>query len=113
VIDDRLGAFRQDLEALLERMDAALARIRPSDDGDRGGGDRERELLAQLKTALEQEDLDAMDRTLEELKALPLTPPTRDALPDIVECILSADFKKATSAVDALNSKAIAKGAAP
>jgi HPt (histidine-containing phosphotransfer) domain-containing protein len=103
-IHDRLGAFRQDLEALIERTEAALAQIRPPDSGD-GGGDRERELLMQLKTALEQEDLDTMDKTLEDLKALPPAPPTRDALSSLAECILSADFKKARAVVEALNSK--------
>jgi signal transduction histidine kinase/CheY-like chemotaxis protein/HPt (histidine-containing phosphotransfer) domain-containing protein len=130
-IHAHLDAFRKDLGALLTRMDAALAQARPRDDGAGGGnggewrilpwgqktqdgearggsggdigGGRERELLTQLETALEREDLDAMDKALEDLKALPPSPGTRDALSGIVESILSADFKKAKATVQALN----------
>jgi signal transduction histidine kinase/DNA-binding response OmpR family regulator len=112
-IDEYLPAFREDLEGLLERIGAALAQARPAADaaeGENGEGGqpsaRERELLALLKTALEQKDLDAMDKMLEDLKALQLTPGTREALSGIAECILLADFQKAEAAVDALNLKA-------
>jgi HPt (histidine-containing phosphotransfer) domain-containing protein len=102
-IRDRLDAFREELKALLERMDAALAQARAPEGNAGPASGRKRELLSQLKTALEQEDLDAMDAALKDLKALPLTPETRDALAGIGECILSADFKKAEAAVDALS----------
>ncbi|MDR1359634.1 MAG: hypothetical protein LBJ82_01520 [Deltaproteobacteria bacterium] len=84
------------LTALLERTEAILARIRP--EGDKDGGQhagRAGELLARLKKALEQDDIDEMDDALETLESLPLSPDTRDALSGIAEDILCADFKKA------------------
>jgi signal transduction histidine kinase/HPt (histidine-containing phosphotransfer) domain-containing protein/ActR/RegA family two-component response regulator len=106
-IHAHLDTFRENLETLVDRMDAALTQARPLDDaaGD-GKNEHTRALLAQLKTALEQEDLDAMDATLKDLKALPLPRETRDALSGIEEHILSADFREAKTAVDALNSGA-------
>jgi HPt (histidine-containing phosphotransfer) domain-containing protein len=105
-INDHLDAFRKALKALLANTRAALARVRPAQDA-AGDGNKEntaaRELLAQLKTALTREDLDTMDKTLEDLKALPLPPAIREALPGIVEAILSADFKKAAAAIETLN----------
>jgi signal transduction histidine kinase/CheY-like chemotaxis protein/HPt (histidine-containing phosphotransfer) domain-containing protein len=108
-INDRLPAFREDLEGLLERIGAALAQARPAADttgkGEGGGqpSARERALLAQLKTALEQKDLDAMDKALEDMKSLPLIPETSDALSGIEEYILLADFEKAAAAIDTLD----------
>jgi signal transduction histidine kinase/CheY-like chemotaxis protein len=101
-IHDRLPAFRENLEGLLDRVAAALVRAHPTDENAEPSSERERELLAQLKTALEQGDIDAMDGAMEDLKALPLIRRTRDAISDIAEHILSADFKKAEAAVDAL-----------
>jgi HPt (histidine-containing phosphotransfer) domain-containing protein len=97
-IRDGLDAFHAALKALLERVEAALARLRAEGDGRQPG--RERELWARLKDALAKEDLDAIDRAMEGLKALPLAPDTRDALSGIAERILAADFKKAGDAID-------------
>jgi HPt (histidine-containing phosphotransfer) domain-containing protein len=101
---NELDAFHHALKALLERTEAALARTRRQDEGDSAGrqSGREHELWAQLKDALAKEDLDAIDKAMEGLKALPLTPDTRDTLSGIAECVLSADFKKAGDAVEAL-----------
>jgi CheY-like chemotaxis protein len=97
-----LDAFHDALKALLERMEAALVEARPHDeedsDGQRSG--REHGLWMQLKGALAKEDLDAIDKAMEGLKALSLTPDTRDTLSGIAEDILSADFKKAEDAID-------------
>ncbi|MDR2488778.1 MAG: hypothetical protein LBD42_04725, partial [Desulfovibrio sp.] len=46
------------------------------------------------KGALLEENIDAIDREMEALKALPLPSDTRNALSGIAECILSGDFKK-------------------
>jgi HPt (histidine-containing phosphotransfer) domain-containing protein len=101
-IHDTLYVFHNALESLLKRIDAALSQARPADD--RPGGERrvekERELLAQLKDALEQEDIDAMDKALEALKALSLASDMRDALSSIAECMLSADFTKAATELE-------------
>jgi CheY-like chemotaxis protein len=99
---NELDAFHHALKALLERTEAALARTRPQAEGDSGGrqAGREHELWAQLKDALAKEDLDAIDTAMEDLKALPLTPDTRDALSGIAECVLTADFTKAAGELE-------------
>jgi signal transduction histidine kinase/DNA-binding NarL/FixJ family response regulator len=96
-IDSGLGAFYTGLTVLLEQIEAAMNSARRQDEK-RGKGeqtDRERELLARLKTALDQEDIDEIDSALEKLKRLPLSPPVRAALPGVTASILSGHFKKA------------------
>jgi hypothetical protein len=94
---------------LLERTEAAVAVTRLAK-GSGGGGRQsgyEHELLARLKVALADEDLDAIDTAMEALKDLPLVPDARDALSSITEHILSADFTKAADALERfLNSEA-------
>jgi CheY-like chemotaxis protein/HPt (histidine-containing phosphotransfer) domain-containing protein len=111
-IHDGMDAFRDALKALLERIDAALSQARPADD--RHGGERrverERELLAQLKNALVEEDFDRMDSTLENLKALPLTSDMRDAVSGIANSILVADFKQAADTVHSLIERETGEG---
>jgi HPt (histidine-containing phosphotransfer) domain-containing protein len=99
-----LDAFHDALKALLERTETALAqtRLHDKEDSSERQPDREQELWAQLKNALAKEDLDAIDKAMEGLKALSLTPDTRDTLSGIAEYILSADFKKAEDAVEGL-----------
>jgi hypothetical protein len=101
-IHDGMDAFRDALKALLERIDAALSQARHHNKEDSDGRQVrcEHELLAQLKNALAQEDIDVMDKALEALKAMPLASDLRDALSAIAECILSADFTKAAAELE-------------
>jgi HPt (histidine-containing phosphotransfer) domain-containing protein len=103
-IHDELNAFHHDLKGLLEQTEAALARARVQD-GENSGkrqAEREAKLWAQLKEALAQEDLEAIDTMLEKLKSLPLAPETRDTLSGIAQCILTANFGEAASIIDNL-----------
>jgi HPt (histidine-containing phosphotransfer) domain-containing protein len=97
-----LDAFHDALKTLLERINATLSQTRPHDEEDSDGRQpgREHELWAQLKDALAKEDIDAMDKALEALKAMPLASDMRDALSGIVESTLSADFKKAAEKLE-------------
>jgi signal transduction histidine kinase/CheY-like chemotaxis protein len=101
VIEELLDSFRAALSALLERIEAALTQTQtpPVESGDK---QRENELLGQLKDALEQADLDALDTSLEALKSLPLSPDTRGALPAISDGILSGEFKKTIDKIEIL-----------
>jgi CheY-like chemotaxis protein len=97
-----LDAFHDALKALLERTETALAqtRLHDKEDSSERQPDREHELWAQLKDALAKEDLDAIDKAMEGLKALSLTPDTRDTLSGIAECVLTADFTKAADELE-------------
>jgi HPt (histidine-containing phosphotransfer) domain-containing protein len=105
-IGDSLHTFRKTLTMLLERLEAALAFARPEDgreDGAKGqAGQPEGELLTLLRDALEQEDIDAVDKALEGLKALPLTPKMRDAVFGISELVLRSEFRQAADIAEAV-----------
>jgi signal transduction histidine kinase/DNA-binding response OmpR family regulator len=99
--EEDLHAFHAALAALLERTEAVLAQTQPENNKkDEQQMEHTGALLAQLKEALAQEDIDGMDSALENLKALPLSSDTRHKLSEIAELILSADFKKATSKIE-------------
>jgi CheY-like chemotaxis protein len=104
VIRDTLPQFRADLAALTARIGEVLAGMRPGD-GQMGRTAQDNlaaEALARLPAALEAKDIDAIHAELSRLQALPLTGEQREAVGEIVDCILTPDFEKAAEAVQAL-----------
>ncbi|MDR2613450.1 MAG: Hpt domain-containing protein, partial [Deltaproteobacteria bacterium] len=97
-IRDNLVAFRRDLHLLGVRVRELLAYSRP---GRREGGvgpDFFR-LLAALRTALDTFDVTAADNALERLKALPLSTQKHEAVVEIADYVLTADYQKAMESV--------------
>jgi HPt (histidine-containing phosphotransfer) domain-containing protein len=106
VIRDNLVSFREELAALMSRIDEATAEPRS------GAGETGREAvvaailqeaLAELKAALEARDVDGMDIALTKLNNLPLGFEPRTTVADIAKHVLFGDFKKAAEAVNALS----------
>ncbi|MDR1309226.1 MAG: response regulator, partial [Deltaproteobacteria bacterium] len=105
-----IEAFREGLLALAERTEAALDQT--------GAGRRDglwpvgmRGLLGRLRLALRENDLDVMDRSLDELKALPLAAGPREAVLGIAESVLAADFAQAEDRLEAfLGTEALGQG---
>jgi signal transduction histidine kinase/CheY-like chemotaxis protein len=98
---NELDAFHDALKALLERMESALAEARFPDEAGISGpqSGRGQNLLAQLKDALETEDLEAIDSVLREIQAIPLNQEMSVALADISELILTSEFERAGQSV--------------
>jgi hypothetical protein len=103
-IGEHSGAFRDAVEALTERIEAALDQARSASvhypHGPNPGTTAE-SALDQLREALEGEDLEAIDAALRAAQALPLDSKRREEISRIAELILTADFKKAAEAVSA------------
>jgi HPt (histidine-containing phosphotransfer) domain-containing protein len=109
MLHEHLGPFRDGLEALLEHIGIALEAC--AQDGKEALPDedeRAREMLPGLAKALETDDIDAMDATLEALRALALSPAMREAVTTLSECVLLADFARAEEII-----KTIESGASP
>jgi CheY-like chemotaxis protein len=96
------GAFREAVESLAERIEAALAQIHSV----RGQNLSERETVEQalvrLREVLEMEELDAIDAALQAAQALQLDSEIREDISRIAELILIADFNKAAELVSAV-----------
>jgi signal transduction histidine kinase/CheY-like chemotaxis protein len=101
VIRAKLAPFREELTALTARIGAVLELPRDVNDEKRVEAEIGEALLL-LREALEAKDFDAMDAVLARLQALPLTGKIREAVSEIADFILTADFRKAADAVNIL-----------
>jgi len=104
VIAERVDDFRKSLSNLAELIRSALA-------ARRGEGEREVEarlpddvtrLLRGLKEALEAEKVGAANKILAELSAMQLDPRLTDAMSEISDLVLVAEFGKAAAAASGL-----------
>jgi HPt (histidine-containing phosphotransfer) domain-containing protein len=110
MLHEHLGPFRDGLEALMEHIGIALEAC--AQDGKKASSpdedERAREMLSELAKALETDDIDAMDATLEALQALALSPAMREVVTTLSDCVLMADFARAEEII-----KTIESGASP
>jgi signal transduction histidine kinase/CheY-like chemotaxis protein/HPt (histidine-containing phosphotransfer) domain-containing protein len=96
-IRENLGAFRDDLSALAERIRLELDQTKPA--GEPAVPD---EVLSALKLALETEDLDALDEMLERLSRAAGDSGEGGAISRILELSLKSEFAEAASVLDGL-----------
>ncbi|MDR1545201.1 MAG: response regulator [Deltaproteobacteria bacterium] len=101
VIGAQLPDFRADLAALTTRIEE-IAAAAPSGDDEKTDGPELREALTCLSQALAANDFAAIDSTLARLQALPLAGKTGEAISDLADCILDAEFGKAADMAAAL-----------
>jgi CheY-like chemotaxis protein len=107
-IGNKLPSFREDLAALMARLDAATSALAGAGGPESGSAPAAsaptalpRETLAGLKAALAARDTDGVDMALARLQKLQLDPPRHMAVAEITKHILFGDFKKALEAVNA------------
>jgi CheY-like chemotaxis protein/nitrogen-specific signal transduction histidine kinase len=106
LIGDRLGVFYWGLKNLTERIGQALNRADPKKtetaaDSEETGEDLSpyRSLLTELKEAMEKENIETMDRILEELESKPFDGKTKQILAEISDAVLITEFKEAIEKV--------------
>jgi CheY-like chemotaxis protein/HPt (histidine-containing phosphotransfer) domain-containing protein len=100
-----LPAFREDLATLTIRIRQG-AREAPGPPGGDGDGRDRPEIAAasaELRKALEARDLDAVDAALERLRESAPAGQARQAVSEIADFILTADFQQALEALAALS----------
>ncbi|MDR1039772.1 MAG: response regulator [Deltaproteobacteria bacterium] len=97
-VRDLAEPFRKELNMLTARVKELLASTRP---GRRDGGVSPEffRLLAALRTSLDTFDVNGTDSALERLKALPLSSKKHEAVTEIADLVLTADYQKAMEAV--------------
>jgi signal transduction histidine kinase/CheY-like chemotaxis protein len=103
-IRERTGDFCRHLEALVQQIRVALGGTTVPEDPGAAVGTAQRELFLQLQDALAGENIEDIDRlinTLEEGK-LPLNLPEREALDQISQQVLMAEFKEAIETIKTL-----------
>jgi CheY-like chemotaxis protein len=99
-IREKLAPFRERLGALRARIGEFLASARGKDEKP---ADAElREALTRLRAALGAKDFDAMDAALTRVQSRSPTGAMGEAISEIADLILTAEFKKAADAVNAL-----------
>ncbi|MDR1686895.1 MAG: response regulator [Desulfovibrio sp.] len=118
LIREKLPAFRRELAALTARIYTALA-PEPARGTEQAHATEQAhkadaaenlnptvaENLEQLRDALRGKEFDAADAALARLQALPLSEKLRDAVSETADCILTAEFAKASDIVSALLKK--------
>jgi CheY-like chemotaxis protein len=104
-VEKKLSGFYQHLSEITERIDAALAENVPN--AESGGGPGlslsdagVRGLFAELKTALEAKDMEAMDRVSGELTDKGLDKETAETLDAVSDLLLVSKFKAASAKID-------------
>ncbi|MDR1349777.1 MAG: transporter substrate-binding domain-containing protein [Zoogloeaceae bacterium] len=104
-IQEHRAAFSMDVEALVGRIETALAQTRASDA--EAGGQAEAVLtteqtaiLTRLREVLAAEDLIAVDDALAAAESLPLSPKRHESIVRVAELVLMADFPQATKVLD-------------
>ncbi|MDR1849775.1 MAG: response regulator, partial [Zoogloeaceae bacterium] len=102
-IQGNLPAFREALTALMARIGEATAPPQSSEAELKNVSAAQlRQIVTELKTALDAKDTDRIDIAMEKLQALPLAPEMRSTEGDITQLLLFGDFKKAAAVVEAL-----------
>ncbi|MDR2603782.1 MAG: response regulator [Desulfovibrio sp.] len=104
-IGRHLASFREQLAALVARIDDVVRQATTAADHEDGTAPPDpeiRTLLAQLRDALEAVDIEAADAALARLQILALPETMRNAVFETAEMMLEADFQKATARVNAL-----------
>jgi HPt (histidine-containing phosphotransfer) domain-containing protein len=101
---EKLGSFRSELAALIERIVDALSVARPETESHADAA-LEIETLYRLKDALDKKAIDAIDDALMALQASPLGVGPREEVARISDLVLTADFQGAASAVSRLIAK--------
>ncbi|MDR1935698.1 MAG: response regulator [Candidatus Accumulibacter sp.] len=101
VICNELPPFRQELVALVAQIGEIPALAR-SDDGEQEAGLETEEALARLLEALNAKDMDSMDAALTRLQAMRLAGKMREAVSEIADYILTADFGEAEDIIRVL-----------
>jgi signal transduction histidine kinase/HPt (histidine-containing phosphotransfer) domain-containing protein/ActR/RegA family two-component response regulator len=97
-VRDGAQGFRKDLNMLAARVKELLAASRPGR-RDGGVGPEFFRLLLSLRNALDTFDVAATDAAIGRLKALPLSSRKHEAVVEIADLILTADYQKAMDAV--------------
>jgi CheY-like chemotaxis protein len=100
VIHEALAPFRQSLGVLRTRLGEYLESARGK--GGKSADPEVWEALARLKEALEAKDFDAIDAALARVQAQSPAGTMREAISEIAEFILTAEFEKAINTVNAL-----------
>jgi HPt (histidine-containing phosphotransfer) domain-containing protein len=96
-IQERLPAFRSELGELVSQIDR-LTTKRSAD----GGEPEAVSVLENLKRALESKDIEAVDAALGRLQDAPLNGAERQAVTEIADLVLTADFQMAMDSLAAL-----------
>ncbi|MDR2588383.1 MAG: Hpt domain-containing protein [Spirochaetales bacterium] len=99
-IRENLNAFTQELTRLVESILAALAE---NEESPPAPASAQRELLYQLKDALKNKNVNAIDRILESLQQKPQDAHTRGTLEKISDAVLMTEFEKALQTLDELD----------
>jgi signal transduction histidine kinase/CheY-like chemotaxis protein len=106
LIQDRLPGFRRDLEILVKSIAAALclpAAEEPTETAGTGTSLSEHlSLITELKTALEKENIETVDRILAELEDKPFDGKTREALAAVSDAVLMTEFQEAIEKLSAI-----------
>jgi signal transduction histidine kinase/DNA-binding response OmpR family regulator len=107
-IENLLGDFCVDLEALVQGIRKALSLNEPV--GETGGGPAElseevREAFMQLRQALEEEEIRPIDTMLKKLREMELPPLIRPVIAILAEDILLSEFSQAIAVIDNLLSE--------
>jgi HPt (histidine-containing phosphotransfer) domain-containing protein len=109
-----LGLFRRSLDVTVARINAVLqsraalrSQAAPGRNLPQGsvidpGGEQVQELFLGLKAALEVENIEKIDRFINDLDALPLSGPLRKACDDISGNVLICEFPAAIAVIDKL-----------
>jgi signal transduction histidine kinase/CheY-like chemotaxis protein len=97
----KLPSFREELAALTVRIEEITSAAR-SGDSEKQAGPELREALAHLQETLIAKDFEAVDSMLARLRFLPLAGKTREAISEITDFVLDAEFGKAADAAAAL-----------
>jgi HPt (histidine-containing phosphotransfer) domain-containing protein len=119
-IQRSLSVFRRSLDGTAARINAVLrsraalrsqaalrnravpGRDLPQGSGIGPGGEQTQELFLGLKAALEEENIEKIDRFINDLDALPLSGPLREACDDISGNVLIGEFPAAITIIDKL-----------
>jgi CheY-like chemotaxis protein len=100
-IRKNLGDFYRGLETLIREIRGGL-REKARNSAEAPAAGKAGDLLLGLKAALEAENIKDIDRFLDDLEALPLSPELREAYADISDLVLINEFQQAITAIEKL-----------
>jgi signal transduction histidine kinase/CheY-like chemotaxis protein/HPt (histidine-containing phosphotransfer) domain-containing protein len=102
LIRDRLPEFQKDLKILAENIAAVLCLPAVETTGPGASLSEHLALVMELKTALEKENIETVDRILAELEDKPFDEKTREALATISDAVLMTEFQEAIEKLSAI-----------
>jgi signal transduction histidine kinase/CheY-like chemotaxis protein/HPt (histidine-containing phosphotransfer) domain-containing protein len=102
IITEHLPDFRERLSALVDRINAVLRREeKPAEESEKSAWTLDKELLLQLKTALDRWDIHSVNQLLKELSE-EAPPYETQIFSKISMCVLVSDFEEAGALLDSL-----------